>query len=147
MNRYIELNPAHYRWSSYRANALGETTLLLTPHPLYASLDATDGERQAAYRELFNRVLPDKTIGDVQPALNQTQPLGNRRFFDTIEQATGQRREAKRQVPQTGSRCRTEGQPSSAGFDRFGLSSRMLTSAFFKLKSAFSPRGMVVYSY
>jgi len=102
--RYIELNPvraglcsdpAHYRWSSYRANALGETTALLTPHPLYATLASIDASRQGAYRELFNQVLLDKTISDIRLALNQTQPLGNRRFFDAIEQATGQRREAK----------------------------------------------------
>ena len=40
--RYIELNPvragivadpAHYGWSSYRANALGEPDALLTAHP------------------------------------------------------------------------------------------------------------------
>lgn len=102
--RYIELNPvraglcpdpAYYRWSSYRANALGETSPLLTPHPLYTTLGADDASRQAAYRELFHQVLPDKTISDIRLALTQTQPLGNSRFFDAIEQATGQRREAK----------------------------------------------------
>ena len=102
--RYIELNPvraglcpdpAHYRWSSYRANALGETTTLLTPHPLYATLGWDDANRQSAYRELFDHVLPDKTLADIRLALNQTQPLGNSRFYDAIEQATGQRREGK----------------------------------------------------
>lgn len=102
--RYIELNPvragicpdpAQYRWSSYRANALGETNPLLTPHPLYAALDPNDTYRQAAYRDLFDQVLSDKTMTDIRLALNQTQPLGNSRFLDTIEQATGQRREAK----------------------------------------------------
>src|SRR3989338_9613933 len=45
--RYIELNPvraamvddpAHYRWTSYRANGLGQHSAVLTPHPLYLSL-------------------------------------------------------------------------------------------------------------
>jgi len=102
--RYIELNPvragmctdpAQYRWSSYCANALGETSELLTPHPLYAALGPDDAQRQAAYLELFNQVLPDKTIASIQLALKQAQPLGNNRFFDAIEQATGQRREPK----------------------------------------------------
>jgi putative transposase len=102
--RYIELNPvragicpdpAHYRWSSYRANALGETNSLLTPHQLYATLALDDTRRQIAYREIIDQVLSDKTITDIRLALNQTQPLGNSRFFDAIEQATGQRREAK----------------------------------------------------
>ena len=102
--RYIELNPvragicpdpSHYRWSSYRANALGVATTWLTPHPLYGSLGPDDAQRQAAYRELFDQDLPDKTITDIQLALKQTQPLGNPRFFDAIEQATGLRREPK----------------------------------------------------
>jgi REP-associated tyrosine transposase len=51
--RYIELNPvrapmvedpAHYRWTSYRANALG-TSPLLVPHSVYLSLGATDKAR------------------------------------------------------------------------------------------------------
>jgi putative transposase len=60
--RYIELNPvraglvrhpAHYRWSSYRANALGEADALLTPHALYCSLGRSAEERRAAYRAGF----------------------------------------------------------------------------------------------
>jgi putative transposase len=50
---------------------------------------------QAAYHDFYDQVLSDKTITDIRLALNQTQPLGNSRFFDAIEQATGQRREAK----------------------------------------------------
>jgi len=53
--RYIELNPvraamvddpAHYRWSSYRANGLGLADTLLTPHALYRSLGDGDKERR-----------------------------------------------------------------------------------------------------
>lgn len=45
--RYIEQNPvragmvghpAEYRWSSYRANAQGESDPLVVPHSLYAAL-------------------------------------------------------------------------------------------------------------
>jgi putative transposase len=60
--RYIELNPvraglvrhpAHYRWSSYRGNALGETDALVTPHALYCALGRSADERRAAYRGTF----------------------------------------------------------------------------------------------
>ncbi|MGD9951863.1 MAG: hypothetical protein AB7S87_04685, partial [Burkholderiales bacterium] len=60
--RYIELNPvragivrepARYRWSSYRANALGEDDALVTPHALYCALGRSPAERQAAYRRSF----------------------------------------------------------------------------------------------
>jgi putative transposase len=61
--RYIEWNPVHarlarlpgaYRWSSHRANALGEADPLLTPHPYYYALGRTPSARQAAYRRLFD---------------------------------------------------------------------------------------------
>lgn len=62
--RYIESNPVQarlvrqpgaYRWSSYRANAIGETDGLLTPHAFYYALGRTPSARQAAYRRLFDR--------------------------------------------------------------------------------------------
>ena len=65
------------------------------PPPLYATLGADDASSQVTYRTLFDQVLCDKTLTDIRLALNQTQPLGNNRFFDAIEQATGERREAK----------------------------------------------------
>ena len=102
--RYIELNPvraamvddpAHYRWTSYRHNALGQANPYLTPHPLYLALGRDDKARQAAYRDLFRAQLDSKAIDDIRLALNQNQPLGNSRFYAKIEAMTGQRREAK----------------------------------------------------
>lgn len=102
--RYIELNPvraamvdnpAHYRWSSYRANGLGQADALLTPHEVYLRQDADAEARRAAYRALFRPELEAEAIGDIRLALDQGQPLGNSRFIESIEQATGQRREVK----------------------------------------------------
>jgi putative transposase len=102
--RYIELNPlraalvddpAHYRWTSYRANALGQASSVITPHARYCALGATDALRRSAYRALF-RAQPDKVAVDaIRLALNQNQPLGNARFYARIEQMTGQRREPR----------------------------------------------------
>jgi putative transposase len=59
--RYIEQNPVRakivvlpeqYRWSSYRAHALGETMEWLASHPLLDALGATPAQRQAAYRAI-----------------------------------------------------------------------------------------------
>jgi len=88
-------DPAHYRWSSYRVNELGQADRLLTPHPLYARLGRGKPERLAAYRALFRSELDNEAIGDIRLALNQGQPLGNSRFLDRIERVTGQRCEAK----------------------------------------------------
>ncbi|MDD2742555.1 MAG: transposase [Rhodocyclaceae bacterium] len=102
--RYIELNPvratmvddpAIYRWSSYRANGLGQRDSLLTPHELYLALDAKESKRCMAYRALFRSELEVEAISDIRLALTQGQPLGKGRFLDTIENMTGQRREVR----------------------------------------------------
>ena len=102
--RYIELNPvraalvddpAHYRWTSYRANALGQENAHLTPHPVYLALGRDDKQRHAAYRALFRTPLDKAAIDGIRLALNQNQPLGNQRFYARIEKLTGERREAK----------------------------------------------------
>jgi len=60
--RYIEENPVRariaarpqaYRWSSFRANALGEVDALVTPHPVYYALGRTPEARREAYRAMF----------------------------------------------------------------------------------------------
>jgi len=102
--RYIELNPvraamvddpAHYRWTSYRSNALGQSNERLTAHPVYNALGATIERRQAAYRALFRASLDQAAIDDIRLALNQSQPLGDSQFNARIAQMTGERREAR----------------------------------------------------
>lgn len=108
--RYIELNPvragmvsdpAHYRWSSYRHNGLGQADERLTPHALYQGLGISDDERLASYRALFRSELDDDAIDDIRLALTQSQPLGDDRFAERICAKVGVRRaKAKRGRPQ-----------------------------------------------
>jgi len=102
--RYIELNPvraamvddpAHYRWSSYRSNGLGQPDALLTPHDLYRALDNDAVKRQAAYRALFRSELDHEALADIRLALNQGQPLGKGRFLDQVENMLGRRCEVR----------------------------------------------------
>ncbi len=95
---YIELNtvragmvdlPAAYPWSSYRANALGEHSLLVSPHPAYLAIGADGSERQAAYRGLFTARIGAEMLNDVCACLQTGTPLGNDRFRLQIEQALG----------------------------------------------------------
>jgi putative transposase len=128
--RYIELNPVraalvddpgHYRWTSYRHNALGQANPYLTPHPLYLALGCDDKARQAAYRALFRAQLDRKAIDHIRLALHQNQPLGNSRFYAKIEAMTGQRREAR---PRGRPRVRQDEVPSHNVDQReLGLSS------------------------
>jgi len=98
--RYIELNPvraamvkdpAHYRWSSYRNNALGQADPIVSPHATYSAIATEDRMRRNAYRGLFQSALEEQAVSDIRFALNQNVPLGNERFVSTIERMTGQR--------------------------------------------------------
>ena len=93
--RYIELNPvraqmvAHpveYPWSSYRANALGESNRLITPHNEYVRLGTNDITRQSAYRQLFAQCIPEKTLDEIRTATNKAWVLGSDVFKSQIEQ-------------------------------------------------------------
>ncbi len=121
--RHIELNPvraamvdepAHYRWSSYRANGLGQPDSLLTPHAVYPSLGANEADRPANYRSLFRPELDAGAISDIRMALDHGQPLGDPRFIDSIERATGQRRE-----------IRPRGRPRKAMLEEKGIQDQM----------------------
>lgn len=98
--RYIELNPvragmvshpADYRWSSYRANAQGETSELVQPHEVYQTLGQDADSRQAAYRELFRYELEPGLVDQIRCATNGNFALGNQRFTDQIAAHLGRR--------------------------------------------------------
>ena len=114
MRAAIVDDPAHYRWTSYRRNALGQANARITP--LYQALGSDDPARQSAYRTLFRSQLDDEAIGDIRLALNQNQPLGNSRFYAMIEAMTGRKREPrprgrpKRQPDHSQARDSTQGE-------------------------------------
>jgi len=96
--RYIELNPvradmvrspAHYRWSSYRANAQGKMDELITPHAIYISLDKTTDARCSAYKELFKAHVEPQDLNDIRSSLQTGTPLGNDHFKQKIENKLG----------------------------------------------------------
>ncbi len=98
--RYIELNPvragmvdhpASYRWSSHRANALGEANNLIDPHPLYHALHEDSAHRCKAYRGLFDRRLETRMITEIRDATNGNFVIGGKLFQQEMEQALGRR--------------------------------------------------------
>ena len=95
--RYIELNPvragmvsdpADYRWSSYRVNALGIESELCTPHEIYCGLGQGAG-RLAAYRTLFAAHVDDVPIAEIREATRRSQALGDDHFVREMEARTG----------------------------------------------------------
>jgi len=70
--RYIEDNPVRaglvrepgaWRWSSFRANALGREDPLVTPHAVYCALGRYPEARRARYRSLFWRPAAQRASG------------------------------------------------------------------------------------
>ena len=98
--RYIELNPVRlklvkhpkdYPWSSYRYNALGEQSRLLTPHKLYRKLGRRIIARQAAYRSLFKTRIAKADIEAIIEATNKGWALGDDKFKDLLQTLTDRR--------------------------------------------------------
>jgi len=98
--RYIELNPVRagmvrrprdYKWSSYRAQALGAADALVVAHPLYRALGRNAAERQAEYRALFRGGLDDAFVAALRHATNGGWALGDERFKREIATALGRR--------------------------------------------------------
>ncbi len=98
-SRYVEMNPvragmvadpAAYRWSSFRRNALGGTDAVTTPHPLYLALGSTDRDRQRAYRSLFADRLDADVVESIRSGICSGATVGNDRFRAEV-QASGAR--------------------------------------------------------
>lgn len=92
--RYIELNPvragivanpSEYAWSSYRTNAFGKTSLLITPHNEYIQLGKTPEERKTSYRELFRFHLEPNEVDNIRQAVNKGLALGSAEFKEEVE--------------------------------------------------------------
>jgi putative transposase len=110
-HRYIECNPVRagivaapeeFRWSSYRANALGEPSDLLAPHPIVLALGATDAERRLAYRELFRNELSAAVLEEIRDSTQGGFALGSKAFQESVSAAFGmplvRRRRASRRA-------------------------------------------------
>jgi putative transposase len=98
--RYIELNPVRasmvpapgaYPWSSYRANALGGTNPVVTPHALYRELAGSDETRLAAYRRLFEDVLSAELLRRLRDCTNGGFVIGSPRFERQVAAMVGRR--------------------------------------------------------
>ena len=99
-HRYIEANPVRaemvrrprdYAWSSYRANAEGKLSSLITPHPLYLSLGSTGSERLASYRALFEKDLSEEELQGIRDAVNGGFALGRAAFLSDLERLAERR--------------------------------------------------------
>lgn len=100
-HRYIELNPvragivwhpALYPWSSYRANAEGAPSTLLTPHPRIERLAPDATKWRDVYRRLFDVGLTETELFKIRASCNTGVPLGPPEFVAAINGTSGRRK-------------------------------------------------------
>ncbi len=84
-HRYIELNPVRaamvrhpgdYEWSSYRTNAVGAPSDVVTPHALYVALGQSEEERRRAYSKMFGSLLREDDLRAIREAIVGGRALG-----------------------------------------------------------------------
>ena len=81
------IHPAEYRWTSYRCNALGDSSELISPHETYRRLGTDSQTRQQAYAGLFEHALNQTDVDRIRTAAHFSMPTGDERFKHQIEQA------------------------------------------------------------
>jgi len=115
--RYIEMNPvrarmaaepSRYRWSSFKENASGTPSGILTPHPEYLALGRSAKARRDAYLRIFEETVGVEQLQAIRESTNMCRALGSPRFVTALE-ATLRRRVSV--VPRGRPSCRTQPVP------------------------------------
>lgn len=95
--RYIELNPirasmveqpAAYRWSSYRHNAITAEHPFITAHKAYRALSDADDLRRQRYRALVAEQLDARDIDEIRTHTQQQRVYGSDNFRQQVEALT-----------------------------------------------------------
>ncbi len=98
--RYIESNPVRarltkhprdYRWSSYRAHALGADDDLVGSHPLFRRLGRNVAEQRKKYRALLRGKADAGFVDALRAATNGGWALGDEHFRREIAKAAKRR--------------------------------------------------------
>jgi len=98
--RYIESNPIRagmvaapwqYPWSSHRANAGLEASLVVTPHAAFHALGMTEPERQEHYRALFSHAPSASELEAIRHCIKTGSALGCDSFLKWLEGHSGGR--------------------------------------------------------
>jgi len=96
--QYIELNPVRagmvthpedYVWSSYRTNALAESSSIITLHPVITELSESRQQQADAYREGFKENIESQLVDEIRNAVQTGTPLGGKGFREQVEVLLG----------------------------------------------------------
>lgn len=103
--RYIELNPVRarmvstpsaYRWTSYKTNAFGARSALITPHDVWISLGTCPSTRQKNYRRLFDDEVDEQIF---RYGLTKGLPVGSDTWREWLKADFGIRIQVGRPGP------------------------------------------------
>ena len=87
-------HPGDHAWSSYRRNAEGGVDPLVSEHALYRALGAGPSDREAAYRQAFERGVSEAALATLRDATQRGWVAGRDGFRAEIEAALGRRVDA-----------------------------------------------------
>ena len=73
-------DPGDFRWSSYRAHAMGAPVNFWTPSDLYLSLGQNKADRQRAWRAGVKEALDIEMIARIRHCANTGLVLGTEKF-------------------------------------------------------------------
>ena len=102
--RYIELNPVRagmvrapweYPWSSFRANADLDISMVVTPHPFFLRLGETRDEQIRRYREFFDNPPGEAELAEIRHAINSGSAWGSAQFLADLEARLERRAKAR----------------------------------------------------
>jgi len=82
-------HPAEYKWSSFRCNAMGESSELIIPQFVYQSLDFQKDSRVNKYLNLFDSEIVKQDLEFIRKSVLFSVPTGDNRFKNKIEKITG----------------------------------------------------------
>jgi putative transposase len=92
--RYIESNPVRagmvdhpgqWPWSSFRQNAGGCPSGLLTAHAVYSGLGVDPAARAAAYAALFDQPISHKDLEAIRISAQMDRAFGSPEFLDRLQ--------------------------------------------------------------
>ncbi len=98
--RYIEQNPVRanmvsipedYLYSSFHANALGLSDLIVSPHTLFTQLSDDKSKRHAFYRLLFDETISQDDLNKIRLGYASGTPIGSNNFKENIASVVGRK--------------------------------------------------------
>jgi putative transposase len=85
------MHPGEYQWSSYHANALGESSGLVVPHEEYLRLGIDREQRILAYSQLVEEPLGQQVTDEICAAVNQEVVTGRGEYRQDVATVCGRR--------------------------------------------------------